>query len=109
MLPPPSQPWRDCVGAGPSGPFPATASAEGAQFNMPLSHGRSQPHGPQSDDGADGAHYAQGTGLGRVAIGTCAPWLSPVTGSLPGFATGSQGCATLRSKDCAREEGWVHL
>jgi len=32
---PPSQPWRDCVGAGPSGPFPATASAEGAQFNMP--------------------------------------------------------------------------
>jgi spermidine synthase len=29
---PPSQPWRDCVGAGPSGPFPATASAEGVQF-----------------------------------------------------------------------------
>ena len=26
---PPSPPWRDCVGAGPSGPFPATASAEG--------------------------------------------------------------------------------
>src|SRR5437773_10873872 len=26
---PPSQPWRDCVGAGPSGPFPATASAQG--------------------------------------------------------------------------------
>jgi hypothetical protein len=26
---PPSLPWRDCVGAGPSGPFPATASAEG--------------------------------------------------------------------------------
>src|SRR5262249_8125675 len=34
LFPPPrlsplSQPWRDCVGAGPSGPFPATASAEG--------------------------------------------------------------------------------
>ena len=26
---PPSQPWRDCVGAGPAGPFPA--SGEGAQ------------------------------------------------------------------------------
>jgi class 3 adenylate cyclase/tetratricopeptide (TPR) repeat protein len=29
--------WRDCVGAGRS-PFPATASAEGAQFNVPPSH-----------------------------------------------------------------------
>src|SRR5215831_6609941 len=26
---PPSQPWRDCVGTGPSGPFPATAAAQG--------------------------------------------------------------------------------
>jgi hypothetical protein len=31
----PSQPWHDYVGAGPSGPFPVTASAEGAQFNVP--------------------------------------------------------------------------
>src|SRR5215510_10469903 len=29
--------WRDCVGAGCS-PFPATASAEGAQLNVPPSH-----------------------------------------------------------------------
>src|SRR5262249_30388105 len=29
--------WRDCVGAGRS-PFPATASAQGAQFNVPPSH-----------------------------------------------------------------------
>ena len=30
---PPSQPCRDCVGAGPSGPFPASATAEGRQRN----------------------------------------------------------------------------
>ena len=34
--------WRDCVGAGRS-PFPATASAEGAQFNVPPSLSRTQP------------------------------------------------------------------
>src|SRR5215510_6790918 len=35
-------PWRDCVGAGPLGPFPATASAEGAQLNAPPSTSASQ-------------------------------------------------------------------
>jgi hypothetical protein len=29
--------WRDCVGAGPQGPFPASATAEGAQLNGPPS------------------------------------------------------------------------
>src|SRR5215831_20597495 len=29
--------WRDRVGAGPAGPFPASATAEGTQFNVPPS------------------------------------------------------------------------
>src|SRR5438067_6973137 len=37
---PPSQPWRDCVGAGPEGPFPATASAEGRLIKGGPSHCR---------------------------------------------------------------------
>src|SRR5437879_149458 len=30
--------WRDCVGAGPEGPFPAPASAEGRQLSGAPSH-----------------------------------------------------------------------
>ena len=33
---PPPWPWRDGVGAGPSGPFPATASTEGHSLTCPL-------------------------------------------------------------------------
>ena len=62
---PPSQLWRDCGGAGPSGlfpatvsaegrqlngaPFPASATAEGAQFNVPPS--------PARGEGAKGALF----------------------------------------------------
>jgi len=59
---PPSQPWRDCVGAGPAGPFPATASAEGRLIKGGPS--------PTRGEGAKSFSTAQVGRLRLVAAGT---------------------------------------